>query len=62
MLFYDWLHYFVLFGLGGTVEAGEEEEDSVSDLRAGNQRFLSELLVYLKNCPPRLVLLFLTSV
>ena len=31
-------------------------------LRAGNQRFLSELLVYLKNCPPRLVLICLTIV
>ena len=30
--------------------------------RAWNQRFLSELLVYLKNSPPRLVLLFLTRV
>ena len=29
---------------------------------AGNQRFLSELLVYLMNCPPRLVLPFLTHV
>ena len=30
--------------------------------RVGKQRFLSELLVYLENCPPRLVLLFLTIV
>ena len=30
--------------------------------RAGNQRFLSVLLVYLKNCLPRLVLLFLTMI
>ena len=33
-----------------------------SRTRAGNQCFLSELLVYLKNCPQRLVLLFLTMV
>ena len=30
--------------------------------RVGKQRFLSELLVYLKNCPQRLVLFFLTRV
>ena len=30
--------------------------------RFGKQRFLSELLVYLKNFPPGLLLLFLTMV
>ena len=33
-----------------------------SQIRVEKQRFLSELLVYLKNCSPKLVLLFLTMV
>ena len=35
---------------------------SLCPTRAGNRHFLLELLVYLKNCPPRFVLLFLTMV
>jgi hypothetical protein len=31
-------------------------------IRVGKHRFFSELLVYLENCPPRLISLFLTMI